>query len=61
MILNMLKDDIIAKKITKCYLLFPTIEHLATTTNGWIFTKIVSSFVIKIVFCVVAYRMSIKN
>ncbi|KAK9296919.1 hypothetical protein QLX08_009183 [Tetragonisca angustula] len=40
MILNMLKDDDIAKKITKCYLIFPTIEHMARTTNGWWFNRI---------------------
>ncbi|XP_050585303.1 lipid droplet-associated hydrolase [Bombus affinis] len=50
MILNMLKDDIIAKKITKCYLLFPAIEHLATTTNGWIFTKIISQIAFFVIF-----------
>ena len=48
MILNMLKDDDIAKKITKCYLIFPTIEHMARTTNGWWFNR-VSSFISEII------------
>ncbi|CAK9803895.1 Lipid droplet-associated hydrolase [Anthophora plagiata] len=42
MILNLLKDDSIAKKVAKCYLLFPTIEHMAESSNGWFFFKILS-------------------
>lgn len=47
MILNMLKDDVIAKKVTKSYLMFPTIEHMAKTSNGRWINK-VSSFIQKL-------------
>ena len=44
MALDMLKDDSISKRVAKCYLLFPTIEHMAETKNGLFFTRIVSLF-----------------
>lgn len=44
MVLDMLKDDSISKRVAKCYLLFPTIEHMAETRNGLFFTRIVSLF-----------------
>lgn len=44
MVLNILKDNFISKRVTKCYLLFPTIEHMAKTRNGRFFTRVVSSF-----------------
>ncbi|XP_017763157.1 PREDICTED: lipid droplet-associated hydrolase [Eufriesea mexicana] len=50
LVLNMLKDDLIVKKVTKCYLLFPTIENMYTTTNGQLFTKIMSRFASFIIF-----------
>ncbi|CAK9796862.1 Lipid droplet-associated hydrolase [Anthophora quadrimaculata] len=50
MILNLLKDDSIAKKVTKCYMLFPTIEHMAETNNGWYFTKIVPHIIFLLTF-----------
>lgn len=46
-ILNILKDESITKRVTKCYLLFPTIEHMATTKNGWFFTTIVRCSTVK--------------
>lgn len=50
MVVNMLKDDSIAKKVTKCYLLFPTIEHIVMTKNGWFFTNVVSRIALFLVF-----------
>ncbi|XP_076764045.1 lipid droplet associated hydrolase sturkopf [Xylocopa sonorina] len=50
MILNLLKDDSIAKKVTKCYLLFPTIENMTATPNGWYFTKVISQLAVFILF-----------
>ncbi|XP_032673859.1 lipid droplet-associated hydrolase [Odontomachus brunneus] len=41
-VLNLLKDHDINKRIKKCYLLFPTIEYMAETNNGWIFHNIIS-------------------
>lgn len=41
-ILNMLKDEFIARQVVKCYLLFPTIEHMAKTRNGWMFTNVLT-------------------
>ncbi|KOC65125.1 UPF0554 protein C2orf43 like protein [Habropoda laboriosa] len=49
-ILNMLKEDSIAKKVTKCYLLFPTIERMAASKNGWFFTTIVSHIIFLLTF-----------
>ena len=57
MILNMLKDDLIAKKVAKCYLLFPAIEHMAKSQNGQFFTKFITKiqsllyFLCWILFC----------
>ncbi|XP_012153688.1 lipid droplet associated hydrolase sturkopf [Megachile rotundata] len=45
-ILNMLKDELIAEQVVKCYMLFPTIEHMAKTRNGQYYT----SFMMKIQF-----------
>lgn len=50
MILNILKDDLISKMVTRCYLLFPTIERMADTKNGWFFTKIVSRIAFLLIF-----------
>lgn len=33
-ILNLLRDEEIANRVIKCYLLFPTIEHMADSPNG---------------------------
>lgn len=34
MVLNLLKDNDVEKRIQRCYLLFPTIEYMAETRNG---------------------------
>lgn len=41
-VLNLLRDDEINKRVKKCYLLFPTIEYMAETRNGWIFHNLAS-------------------
>lgn len=41
-ILNVLKNKDISKNVEKCYLLFPTIEHMANTPNGRFLTGFVS-------------------
>lgn len=43
-ILNLLKDEDISRKVEKCYLLFPTIENMADTWNGKMLTFFVSLF-----------------
>ena len=50
MVLNMLKDDSICKRVAKCYLLFPTIERMAETRNGLFFTRIVSRIAFLLTF-----------
>ncbi|KNC34320.1 hypothetical protein FF38_05989 [Lucilia cuprina] len=40
MILQMLQNDSVRKRVKKCYLLFPTVERMIESSNGWIFTKI---------------------
>lgn len=40
MVLQLLKTESIRKRILKCYLLFPTIERMIESPNGWTFTKI---------------------
>lgn len=40
MVLQLLQKDAIRKRIKKCYLLFPTIERMIESPNGWTFTKI---------------------
>lgn len=42
MILELLKRPEIKERVKKCYLLFPTIERMADTSNGFFFTRIVS-------------------
>ncbi|XP_015436696.1 PREDICTED: lipid droplet-associated hydrolase [Dufourea novaeangliae] len=49
-VLHMLEDDSISKRVKKCYLLFPTIEHMATSSNGQFFTKIVSHIAFFLIF-----------
>ena len=44
MILELLKRPQIKERVQKCYLLFPTVERMAVTSNGWWFTKIASPF-----------------
>lgn len=39
-LLNLLQDESISKQVTKCYMLFPTIEHMANSRNGKYFTNI---------------------
>ncbi|XP_075161529.1 lipid droplet associated hydrolase sturkopf [Haematobia irritans] len=40
MVLQLLQKQSIRKRVKKCYLLFPTIERMIESPNGWIFTKI---------------------
>ncbi|ALC42990.1 CG9186 [Drosophila busckii] len=40
MILQLLQDEQIRDRIKKCYLLFPTVERMMESPNGWTFTKI---------------------
>lgn len=44
MVLQLLKLPEIKPKIHHAYLLFPTIEHMRETPNGWIYTNIVQRF-----------------
>ncbi|XP_078037074.1 lipid droplet associated hydrolase sturkopf [Augochlora pura] len=41
MILQMLKDESISKRIKKCYLLFPTIERMSASPNGKFFNRFI--------------------
>lgn len=41
MILELLKRPEIKERVQKCYLLFPTIERMATSSNGFFLTRIV--------------------
>ncbi|XP_015176315.1 PREDICTED: lipid droplet-associated hydrolase [Polistes dominula] len=49
-ILNVLKDEDISKKVEKCYLLFPTVEHMADTPNGRFLTKFILHIVNLLLF-----------
>lgn len=40
MIFQMLQHETVRKRIKKCYLLFPTVERMIESPNGWNFTKI---------------------
>lgn len=42
MVLNLLKNNDINKRVRKCYLLFPTVEYIADTPNGRFFIHFVS-------------------
>ncbi|KAL0131786.1 hypothetical protein PUN28_002971 [Cardiocondyla obscurior] len=42
MVLKLLKDKDIERRIRRCYLLFPTIEYMAETRNGLLFTTVIS-------------------
>ncbi|XP_057332896.1 lipid droplet-associated hydrolase [Microplitis mediator] len=50
MILQLLKNEEFAKRVVKCYLLFPTIERMAETPNGKFLTRIVLRIAALIVF-----------
>nr|XP_012235242.1 PREDICTED: UPF0554 protein C2orf43 homolog [Linepithema humile] len=41
MVLNLLKNNDVNKRIRKCYLLFPTIENMADTPNGRFFNNFI--------------------
>ncbi|EDW69380.1 lipid droplet-associated hydrolase [Drosophila virilis] len=41
MILQLLKEQEIRDRIKKCYMLFPTVERMMESPNGWLFTKVV--------------------
>ncbi|CAD7089063.1 unnamed protein product [Hermetia illucens] len=41
MILQLLKESRIKDRLQKCYLLFPTVERMAVSPNGVVFTKLV--------------------
>ncbi|XP_014598233.1 PREDICTED: lipid droplet-associated hydrolase [Polistes canadensis] len=45
LILNVLKDEDISKRVEKCYLLFPMIENMADTPNG----RFLKNFILRIV------------
>lgn len=53
LVLNLLKDSDIDRRTKKCYLLFPTIEHMAESCNGRIFLNYVHTFpdVIIVISC----------
>ncbi|XP_064540139.1 lipid droplet-associated hydrolase [Drosophila montana] len=40
MILQLLKEQEIRDRIKKCYMLFPTVERMMESPNGWLFTKV---------------------
>ena len=40
MILQLLEREEIRRRVKKCYMLFPTVERMLESPNGWIFTKI---------------------
>ncbi|XP_011502177.1 PREDICTED: UPF0554 protein C2orf43 homolog [Ceratosolen solmsi marchali] len=40
-VLNLLKDNDIATRVVKCYLLFPTIERMVESPNGWFLTNVI--------------------
>lgn len=40
MVLQLLENESIRKRVKKCYMLFPTIERMIESPNGWTFTKI---------------------
>lgn len=44
MTLELLKIPEIKSQIHQCYLLFPTIEHMAASSNGWVYINIVQRF-----------------
>lgn len=39
--MELLKRPEIKERVQKCYLLFPTVERMAASSNGWFFTRIV--------------------
>ncbi|EDV50144.1 lipid droplet-associated hydrolase [Drosophila erecta] len=41
MILQLLENERIRSRIQKCYMLFPTVERMMESPNGWVFTKVV--------------------
>lgn len=51
-ILQLLKDQEIAKQVVRCYLLFPTIERMAETPNGKFLTNFVSLIYIYLYFMI---------
>ncbi|XP_039489332.1 lipid droplet-associated hydrolase [Drosophila santomea] len=40
MILQLLENERIRNRIQKCYMLFPTVERMMESPNGWVFTKV---------------------
>ena len=42
--LNLMRDEEIAKRVVKCYLLFPTVEHMKESPNGKFLTQFVIIF-----------------
>ncbi|CAD7004478.1 lipid droplet-associated hydrolase [Ceratitis capitata] len=40
MVIQLLEHQLVRERVTKCYLLFPTIERMVDSSNGWNFTKI---------------------
>ncbi|KAK4874914.1 hypothetical protein RN001_014274 [Aquatica leii] len=56
-ILQLLKDKSIKERSQGIYLLFPTIEYMAQSRNGWFFTHIVQYFIWLIVFLCWIYTL----
>ncbi|SPP84752.1 lipid droplet-associated hydrolase [Drosophila guanche] len=40
MILQMLEEESVRSRVQKCYMLFPTVERMIESPNGWVFTKV---------------------
>jgi len=49
-VLNLLKNNDIDKRIQRCYLIFPTIEYMAETRNGVFFNNFVSRIASVLIF-----------
>jgi len=55
MVINLLKDPDVNRRIKKCYLLFPTIERMAESRNGIIFTTFVCYYIYLYIIISVLY------
>lgn len=54
LVLNLLKNNDIDRRIERCYLLFPTIEYMVETRNGIFFTNFVRfhMFIISVILMI---------
>lgn len=57
MILELLKRPLIKEKVQKCYLLFPTIERMAVSSNGVFLTRFVAPIYFMVQWCFTAFLM----